>query len=434
MNHRVYKKILQNKMTILLIPMDTSDTVSIGIFVRVGSRYETEETNGISHFLEHMMFKGTKHFPKNAIPENLDNVGASYNAETSYESTSYYISGHKDNIELFIKIISDIYRNPLFREDDVIMERGVVVEELNMYKDDPYDIINDMLHEQMFSNSSLKFPVIGTKKNIMSFTRNDLIKFRETFYVPDRTVIIVTGNFGKYDRSDVFQMIKKKMNNVPINKEEILMPLKDQPIQMKPTIKIKEKKDIAQTNIIFAFRSQSCYSKESDIYEIIGNILSTGSSSRLFNLLRNKLGIAYLTTAYNYSYTYEGAFVIQVGADNKRVDEAINKVLEEINRIKLDKGISEGSITKEEVEKAKKIKITAFSLGLQTPLDYMSYYGSEELQRMGNSDVVNHKYDIKSRIAEYESITLEKVNVVIKDLFRPENLNIIVYGVPPKNK
>ena len=179
--------------------MDTSDTVSIGIFVRVGSRYENDETNGISHFLEHMMFKGTKHFPSNTLVSNLDNVGASYNAETAYESTSYYISGHKDNIDLFIKIICDIYRFPLFREDDVIVERNVVVEELNMYKDDPHDIINDMIHEKMFQNSALKYSVIGTKKNIMSFTRNDLVKFQKKYYVPDRTVIVIAGNFEKVD-------------------------------------------------------------------------------------------------------------------------------------------------------------------------------------------------------------------------------------------
>ena len=433
MNHRIYKNILQNKMTIMTIPMDTSETVSIGIFVRVGSRYETEETNGISHFLEHMMFKGTKHFPGNGIPEHLDSVGASYNAETSYESTSYYVSGHKDNIELFIKIMCDIYSNPLFREDDIITERGVVVEELNMYKDDPYDIIHDMLHEKMFCNSPLKYSVIGTKKNILSFTRNTLTKFRETYYVPDRTVIIVSGNFGDFDRDEIFQMIKKKMNKIPINKEEITIPISDQPIQIKPTMTVKERKDIAQTNIIIAFKAQSHYAKESDIYDIIGNILSTGSSSRLFNLLRNKLGIVYFTSAYNYAYTYEGTFVIQIGADNKRVDEAIKKVLEEINKIRQNKGISEGSITKEEVEKAKRIKITAFSLGLQTPLDYMSYNGSQELHKMGNPNM-DRKYDIKSRIKDYESITLEQVNIIIKDLFRPENLNIIVYGIPPKSK
>ena len=214
------------------------------------------------------------------------------------------------------------------------------------------------------------------------------------------------------------------MNSEKTPKDEIVIPVSDHIVQTHPTITVKEDKDIAQTNIIISFKSQSYYAKESDVYDIIGTILSSGSSSRLFNLLRNKLGIVYFASAYNNNYAYEGAFVVHMGADNKRVDEAIQKVLEELNRIKINK---DGGFNKEELEKAKRIKITAFSLGLQTPLDYMHYYGSEELYKLGNPKNAR-KMDIKSRIKDYESVTLDQVIAVAKDLFRPENLNIIIYG------
>lgn len=447
MDHRVYKKILPNKMRLLLIPMDQTDTVAIGMFVKVGARYETEKNNGISHFLEHMMFKGTKKFPGTSLSEKLDNVGAVYNAETGYESTNYHIFGHKNDIKLFIEIMCEIYNNPLFREDDIITERSVVNEELNMYKDDPSDVIMDMLHEMVFSNSSLKMSILGSKKNIMSFTREDLIKFRRKYYIPERTVMAICGNFDNFDKEDIFNEISRKMKknkkekkNTEISKE-LIIPISDQIIQTKPSIKIKESKDIGQTNIIISFRSQSMYSENTATYELLASILGSGLSSVLFDLLRNKLGIVYNVHAYNISYTYEGVFVIHMGVDNKRVDEAIKNVLHVISSIrenalkyKKNRKHNETTINENDVKKAKRIKTTAFSLSLQTPADYMTYYGSQELYYMMEPIPIDYKYKIyiKERIDEYNSITLDKVNVIIRDIFRPENLNILIYGIPPK--
>lgn len=426
MNHRVYEKILKNKMPVLLIPMNQTDTISVGIIVKVGSRYETEETNGISHFLEHMMFKGTKHYPRNNIAEKLDSVGAIYNAETSYETTYYYIYGHKNDAELFIKIICDIYNNPLFREDDIITERGVVVEEFNMYKDDPQDIIQNLLHEILFSNSSLKFSILGTKKNIMSFTRKDLLAFRKKYYLPERAIMVISGNF---DRNIIFPYIEKQMNRknqtTNISDDKIIMPINEIPlIQTKPLIKILDKKDKGLTNVMIVFRSEGIYSKKYEIYGLIENILTNGSSSRLFDLLRNKLGIVYYVNSFNLSYSKEGVFVINMNVDDKHVNESIEAVLKELSEIKR---LKSKYITKEELDKSKKIKTISFSLGLQTPQAYASYF---TFQKVYYDD--ERPFNIESRIAKYESITLDDINMVLHELFRSENLNILIYGTAPK--
>lgn len=425
MNHRVYRKIMDNKMRVLLIPIEETDTVAVGIFIKIGSRYEDKKTSGIAHFLEHMMFKGTEHMTSQVISEKLDSVGAKYNAETSYETTHYYIYGHKNDIDLFINLMTEIYLYPLFREEDIITERGVVIEELNMVKDDPQEIIQDMFHSVLFTNSSLKYPIIGTKKNISSFTRKDLIKFRHHYYTPERTVFVVSGNI---DKNAVFESIEKKFaKHIYKNYHDVILPITDPPFQSKPNIVYKANKDISQTNVMIVFRSTSMYSKYADIYDIISDVLSSGSSSRLFILLRNKLGITYFANAYNIAYAYEGAFAIHIGVDNKRVDEAIRNIFGELMNLK-KKGI-----TAEEVEKAKKIRITAFSLSLQTPQDLLNYYGLQELYyRVGQvpSDS-KHKTDVKTRIQEYEAITVEEVNLTIKHLFTPENLNIIIYGSSP---
>lgn len=428
MNHRIYRKILNNKMRIILIPVDHTDTVAVGVFVKIGSRYETERNNGISHFLEHMMFKGTKNYSSSVISQSLDGVGAMYNAETSQEQTSYYIYGHKNELDLFIKIIMDIYMHPLFRESDIITERGVVYEELNMYKDDPVDNINDIIHDTLFSNSSLKFSVLGTKKNLSQITRKDLFSFRKKFYVPERTVFVVSGDF---DRKKIMPMLENKLSRAVKSSCDITVPIQDPTIQTKMEINVVIKEDIAQTLIVIAFRSHSLYSTYSDVYDLIGDILTSGSSSRLFNLLRNKLGASYFSHSTNMAYSYEGVFTINIGADNKRVDEIIVKILEELYKM-VKKGV-----TKEELEKSKKMRITAFSLGLQTPQDLMNHYGSNEiLYRVGGS-VPKHiqtKTNVKNRIKAYNSIDIDTINNVISDLFTENKLNIFVYGNKTVNK
>lgn len=151
-------------MRILIVPIQTIDIVSVGIFIKVGSRYETEKNNGISHFLEHLMFKGTKNYSSNRIFNELDNVGAIYNAETGFEHTNFYINGHSMYIKLYLDILTDIFIKSVYKEKDVETERGVINEEINMYKNDIEDIMNDAMHRTVFTNSSLKYPTLGTKK------------------------------------------------------------------------------------------------------------------------------------------------------------------------------------------------------------------------------------------------------------------------------
>ena len=427
MDHTIYRKTLHNKMKILLIPIKETDTVSVGIFIKVGSRYETEHNYGIAHFLEHMMFKGTTHLQTSTISNQLDSVGARYNAETSYESTNYYIYGHKNDSELFVKVIADLYLNPLFKKDDIRVEKGVVIEELNMALDDANEKVHEMMYSHIFSNSTLGIPIIGTKKNILGYKRRDIIDFRKKYYIPEKTVFVVCGNFHKNKILKLIIKLFKKVkqsNKLSIG-NDLLFPL-NVPIQTKPYLEIVKKK-IAQTSLLFAFRSHNIYSDREEVYDIISDILTSGSSSKLFVLLRNKLGAIYFCSAYNMSFTYEGVFVIHVGVDNKRVDEVINKIMEELSNMK------KNGITQEELEKAKKIRITSFSLSLQTPQDLLSYYGSQELiYRIDNiPEHINHKIDIKNHISYYDKITVKQVNDVINELFRPENINIFVYGKSP---
>ena len=424
MEYAVYRKELKNKMRIISVPMKDTQIVSIGIFVKVGSRNETEDNNGISHFLEHMMFKGTRNYTSKEISEKLDSVGAVYNAATSYESTCYYINGHKKDVKLFIDILSDIYMHSLFDEKDMITEKKVVIEELNMYKDEPSDVINDMLHNKIFSNTALKYSILGTKENINSFRRKDLVEYNKRYYTPENTVVVITGDIK---HKEIFKILEHKMgknNNKNNNNHADGYNVKHND---KMSITVKEKKDIGQTNIIIAYKAKSYYSEEKYIYSIIAGILSFGFSSRLFELLRNKLGVAYHSSARPILFMNEGVFTINMGVDNKKVNISIEKVIEEINLMRNND--KERGVKLSELDKVKKQITTSFLLDMNSPTDYMTYYGSQELVYNNVSKTL-----IKDTLLKYEEITLDDVNRVMKDLFKKDNMNIFIYGVPPSKK
>ena len=262
------------------------------------------------------------------------------------------------------------------------------------------------------------------KKTLSTIDRKELFQFRKQYYVPERTAFVVAGDFN---RKLILPFLEEKLGHISKGLHDVFIPIQDPVIQSKPELYIKHKTDVSQTQIIIAFKSHSFFSIYADVYDIIGDILSSGSSSRLFNLLRNQHGMSYYNYSTNITYSFEGVFAIHIGVDNKKIDDLIKKIIDELKKI-VKKGV-----TREEVEKAKRIKITSFALGLQTPQDLMNFYGQQEtLFSIGAVPQENKsRVNIKSRIESYNSIDLEIVNKVIRDLFRDDKLNIFIYGHPP---
>jgi len=423
MRHKVYRKILKNKMRVLIIPISATDITSIGIFVKVGSRYETEKNNGISHFLEHLMFKGTKNYSREKIFNELDNVGAIYNAETGFEHTNFYINGHSDYIKLYLDILIDIFINATYKDKDIETEKGVINEEINIYKNDIEEIMNDNINKIMFRNSSLKYPILGTHKTLEKMTRKEIVQFRKNFYVPERSVLVISGSLGTLDRDAVLKYVEPKLEELVMGNTDHIMPISDTDIQLEPSVeKIKHKTTTPYTCI--CYKSQSIFSSYLEEYDLISNILTAGSSSRLYNTLREKLGISYMTHSENISYQYEGIFCIYTYADYRNASKVINYILQEISTL-VDKGITE-----DELNKAKQIRISSLSLSLQTPYDIMTYHGTNEIDyRIGSVNidkVVRTK--MSSRISYIMNIDLNTINGVIRNLFNEEKLNIIIVG------
>jgi predicted Zn-dependent peptidase len=418
MKHKLHRKILENNLHLLLINIDNVDNVSFGIFIKAGSRNETKKNNGIAHFLEHMVFKGTKKYSTDYVSNKLDNLGARYNAETSYESTAYYVSGHKNDLHTFIDILSEIYKNPAFNKKDINVERGVIIEEINMYNDDAHDIMNNKIHEEIFYNSALSMPIIGTKDNILKFKREDFINFRNLFYNPERTTVVVAGNFNI---KEIEEKITKLFGSIKSQNN-------DYKYELKPRFEITNdfiihKKKVAQTNIYITFECENMYSDKVKHYDVISDILSSGQSSRLTNILRTKMGAIYYNYSYSINYSHEGVFIITAGVDNNRIEKAIKLILKELRKLK------KNGITIEELNKSKKMRKTSFILGLQTPYSLMHFYANQELNYNINGVPKGIKAkNINEILKEYDEITISNINKTIKELFVKDKLRIFVYG------
>ncbi len=399
---------LNNDFRVLLLPDKSSNTVSVGVFIKNGSRYETESKNGISHFLEHMLFKGD-------ISIRLDNLGAKYNAETSYETTHYYISGNKNDTEQFLTILKDIYTNDTFTKNDIEIEKGVVIEELKMTLDDVNDVMNDWINKIIFRNSGLKRPIIGTEKNILKFTESDLIKLKQIYYIPSNSLLVVSGNFNKIN---VMKTINNTFGKIPKSNTKNKTTLIPKTIeQTKSSLFHKSDKFVSQTDLMFVFRTNTDRSRI--VYDIIADILSSGCSSRLFELLRTQMSITYFNYSYYISYEHEGIFIIHLGVNKKRINEAITAILTELDRLK------KNNIGDDELNKCKKIRETHISLETETPLDKLDFFGLEEILDIKCKNLSDTYKEIKN-------ICLNEVQDTIRELFQNQNMSLFVYGGKPK--
>jgi predicted Zn-dependent peptidase len=418
MDNKVYREVLDNKMKLLFIPMKNVKTVSVGIFIKVGSRYETTENNGIAHFLEHLMFKGGC---DDGGDEKLDELGADYNAFTDQEHTYYYVHGHKKDSETFINMIADIYTNPLFNDADIAEERNAIIAEMNYINNTGYTL-NRLIYLILFAGCPLSMPVIGTAQNVLNFKYQDFINFRKEHYVPDKTVFVMAGNF---DLNKMKQLVINKFKKVEPNRELLLMPIPCNFVQISPYAYL-HKLYHERVDIALVFGTESLYSKNVSIYYLIENIITDNPNFKLHRTAKIPSNISYTMKSSSVSYMYEGLFAIQIQVNSEYVNTILDCVIKGIKDMK-----SEG-ITEEELIKARDsiIKQKKQKAKYATPYAVMEYCGHQELDyNTGNIpyselDRTNYRDIIKA----YELVTVKQINEVMRKMFTSGNTNIIVSG------
>lgn len=404
------KEILKNGLRVITIPMKDNPTVTFSVMVEAGSKYETKEINGLSHFLEHMCFKGTTKRPKAIdISRELDNVGAQYSAFTSQEYTGYYAKADYKHLNLLLDVVSDLYLNPVFEDKEIEKEKGVIIEEINMYEDLPHRKVQEIFMRLLYGDQPAGWDIAGTKENIKNMKRNDFLDYRQKHYVPSATTVVVAG---KFDEKKMLDSIQKIWNGAFSGKKK--GKIKTFESQEKPQILLQHK-DIDQTHIVLGVRSFNAYSKNNPAVKVLTTVLSGGMSSRLFQKLRDEMGICYYVQAENDTYTDHGVLQVSAGLDNKRVKEGIGAILAEFRKLKTE------DIFADELDKVKQQIQGNLYLGLETSDSFAEYYGYQE--------VLNKPIKTPEQIiTEIQTITAEDVKKIANKIFQDKNLNLAAIG------
>ncbi|HEY5601444.1 MAG TPA: pitrilysin family protein [Patescibacteria group bacterium] len=404
------KIILKNKLRLVVVPMKDVRSVTALITVGTGSRYEEKRINGLSHFLEHMFFKGTKNRPSAIeISSIIDSIGGEFNAYTDRENTGYFIKAEASKGELLVDMLSDMLQNSLFAQAEIDRERGVIIEELNMYEDDPRRKIADIYEELLYGDHPLGWDVGGSKEIIKKITKRDFLDYMDARYVPNNMVIALAGNISETKARALTEKYMGNMISKPVTGYK-----KFDEKQNKPQLRVQYKKT-DQAHVAVGVRALPLIHKERFPLAVLNTILGVGMSSRLFINVRERRGLAYYVFSHLNRYHDVGNLYAQAGVDLKRIDEAIKVILEEFAKM------AKVVVDEKEMTKAKDHIKGRMALEREDTKSVAWAYGLSELLegRVWTDDDI---------VANIDKVTAESVLKVAKDVFKPANLNLAVIG------
>lgn len=410
MAHTLQLTTLSNGARVATVGDSRAQTATAMVLVGVGSSYESARENGLSHFLEHMCFKGTERRPTaKMIAEEIESLGAVTNAFTDREFTGYFIKGNPKHLPTFVDILADIYSHSTFPEAEIQKEKGVVIEEINMYEDMPQHKVADALFATLYPNQPAGRTILGTKETVKGLTRSDLRSYKERFYTPSNTLLIFSGAVTHTKAVALatkhFGLLKKKViPKKPLVKES-----------QKTLASVVVNKPLDQAHFILAFRSLPMGHKDLPAVRMIATILGRGMSSRLSLLLREELGAAYYTYAQQETNLDHGAFLIGAGIDRTRTSEIFGHIARECRRLK------EELVSAPELAKAKEYAVGTLRLGLELSDDVALFYGVQLImrQKVRTPEMV---------IASFMKLSAAEVQRVAKALFDPKRATLALVG------
>jgi predicted Zn-dependent peptidase len=388
-----YQARLSNGMRLVVEEISSVRSVSLGIWIGTGSRDENQHTNGMSHFIEHMMFKGTESLSARQIAELFDGIGGHVNAFTSKEYTCYYAKVLDEHFQLALQTLADMLTNSKLASEELAKERKVIIEEIKMYEDTPDDQIHDLLASTMYPNHRLGYSVLGPEGNLLAFTRDDMVAFLQQHYTPDNMVLAVAGNV--------------KFNDVQAAAEQYFSGLQGKRaefVQNPPVFKADKQirnKSTEQAYICLAAPGFAYDDSRLHALLLLNNIVGGTSSSRMFQEIREERGLAYSVYSFYSAYRDGGNFGVYTGTSPEQAQDVINligRILSELSR---------DGVTAAELQKAKDQVKGSLMLSLESTSSRMSRLGKNELllgKRVSLDDTIN-------RINE---VSLESINDVAK--------------------
>ena len=401
---------LDNGLRILTAPMESAQSVTCAIMLAAGSRYETEDTNGIAHFSEHMFFKGTEKRPTaRDISMEIDAIGGEFNAFTGKEYTGYYVKCAAESRDVALDVLVDMLRNSKFAPDEIEREKGVIIEEMNMYYDTPRDFISGVYDELLYGDQPLGWDIIGRKETIRAATHDTFHSYIDHWYKPKRMVVGIGGNIGE----GLHERIAELLGDVP--QGETGEPA---PIVLSANggagVKVHTKAS-DQAHICLGVHSYPLEHPDRYVLQVLSTVLGGGMSSRLFTEVRERRGLAYYVYGLNHSYTDAGTLYTQAGVDIARIDDAVATIAEVLRKIAAE------PVPLEELEKARNFAKGRFVLSLESPQGLMMFGLRKEVleRRLPDPDEVMRGLD---------AVTSDHVARVASELITADRLRLAVIG------
>jgi predicted Zn-dependent peptidase len=391
----INKYFCKNGVRIVLENIPTVRSVAIGVWIGTGSRNEDPQTNGISHFLEHMFFKGTKNRSAKEIAESFDSIGGQVNAFTSKEYTCYYAKVLDTHAQFALDVLADMFFNSTFVEEELNKERNVVLEEIKMYDDTPDDIVHDLLSRAIYGDHPLGYPILGTEETLNTFTSATLKDYIHNRYTPENVVISIAGNvsdkfilevekyFGSYEGGN-----SSTLENIPVFQSN----------------RLSRKKETEQAHLCLGFEGLKI--GHEDVYSLIilNNILGGSMSSRLFQEVREQRGLAYSVFSYHSAYQDNGVVTVYGGTGAKQLDVLYETIQETLEKLKQD------GITDKELNNSKEQLKGSLMLGLESTNSRMSRNGKNEL-------LLKRHRTLDEIIEQIDLVTKQSVNGMATSVF-----------------
>ncbi|MDO5009956.1 MAG: pitrilysin family protein [Intestinibacter bartlettii] len=404
---------LKNGLTIIGEEIPYLKSISLGVWVKAGSIMETKENSGVSHFIEHMLFKGTTNRTSKELAREIDNLGGVINAFTSKECTCFYVKLLDEHIGIGIDVLSDMILNSKFDEKDIAKEKSVILEELKMYEDSPDDLVYDLLLENIYKDHSLGMNILGDRYTLKNFKRENILDYYNKYYVPNNSIISICGNF-KFE--DIVKQIEEKFatwESKPAD-TQVTKP------KFNPCI-VKKNKDIEQVNLAINLDAIPMIN-DREVYalSVVNNVFGGSISSRLFQKIREEKGLAYSIYSSQTLYQNCGELGIFASTSTENIEEVYKLILEEIELIRKE------YISPQEIHESKEQLKGSYMLDLEST--------SSRMMSNGKSLLMRNKVDDEQDIIDYiNQVEYDDVVEIIKKVFNTENLGVCIVGKDVEN-
>ena len=402
---------LANDLRVLTAPLEHAQSVACFVMLAAGSRYERAGNRGIAHFAEHMFFKGTERRPSSRdLTTLIDGIGGEFNAFTSKEYTGYYVRCAGADRDTALDVLLDMLRHSKFDPEEIEREKGVILEEMNMYQDTPRDHIGTVYEDLMYGDNPLGWEVLGTKETIKGATRETFVDYVDEWYTPERMVVGVSGMVG----DGLLPMLEGLLGDLEPNGDRRPAPAQlERPAG--PRVAVENKKDAEQAHLVVGVPSYPIEHPDRYALQMLSAVLGSGMSSRLFLEVRERRGLAYYVHGMNHSYTDAGSLLAQAGVDINRIDEAIKVIVEQFKRM------ADEEVPSDELEKSRSMVKGRFVLRTESPQGLIMYGLNREV-------LEGHVLEPDELLAQIDAVTSEDVQRVAQELIGRDKLHLAVIG------